>query len=72
METIDIELEINRKVDTTVHIADVIEGINNAPITRRWNYIAQIIKGVELDLADTTDEQKALIKKYLIDKLKLF
>ena len=27
METIDIEVRIDRKMDVTVHIADVIEGI---------------------------------------------
>jgi len=72
METIDIEIRIDRKVDVTVHVGDVIEGINEAPMKKRWNYIAQIINGVQLDLFDTTDEQRAIIKKYLTDKLSLF
>ena len=72
METIDIEVRIDRKMDVTVHIADVIEGINEAPMKKRWNYIAQIINGVQMDLSDTTDEQKTIIKKYLTDKLSLF
>jgi hypothetical protein len=72
METIDIEIRIDRKMDVTVHIADVIEGINEAPMKNRWNYISQIINGVQMDLSDTTDEQKGIIKKYLIDKLSLF
>ena len=72
METIDIEVRIDRKMDVTVHIADIIEGINEAPMKRRWNYISQIINGVQIDLSDTTDEQKAIIKKYLTDKLSLF
>lgn len=72
METIDIEVVIDRKVDVTVYISDVIEGINEAPMKKRWNYIAQIINGVEMDLSDTTDEQRAIIKKYLADKLSLF
>jgi len=72
METIDIEVKIDRMLEVTVHIADVIEGINKAPMTKRWNYISQIINGVQMDLSDTTDEQKAIIKKYLSDKLLLF
>lgn len=72
METIDIELRIDKKVDVTVHISDVIEGINEAAMVRRWNYVSQIINGVQLDLSDTTHEQKAIIRKYLSDKLRLF
>lgn len=72
METIDIEVRIDRKVDVTIHIEDVIEGINEVQMKKRWNYIAQIINGVQIDLSDLTDEQKAIIKKYLTDKLSLF
>ena len=49
-----------------------INGINDCEMKRRWNYIAQIINGVQLNLSDLTDEQKAIIKKYLSDKLVLF
>lgn len=72
MEAIDIEVRIDRKVDVTVHIGDVIDCINEAPMRKRWNYIAQIINGIQLDLYDTTDKERALIKKYLTDKLALF
>lgn len=72
METINIEIRIDKKMDVTVHIADVITGINEAPMTTRWNYIAQILNGVQMDLSDTTNEQKAAIKKYLTNKLSLF
>ena len=72
METIDIEVRIDRKVDVTVHIADVIAEINEAPMTVRWNYISQIINGVQMDLSDLTEEQKSILKKYLTNKLSLF
>lgn len=72
METIDIEVRIDKKMDVTVNIADVIEAINEAPMQKRWNYIAQIINGVQLNLSDLTEEQRAIIKKYLTDKLSLF
>lgn len=72
METIDIEVKIDRKVDVTIHIADVIEGINEAPMKKRWNYIAQIINGVQLNLSDLTEEQKTIVKNYLKNKVALF
>ena len=72
METIDIEVRIDEKMGVTVHITDVIEGINEAPMKTRWNYIAQIINGVQMDLSELTDEQKSIIKNYLTDKLSLF
>lgn len=72
METIEIEIRIDKKMDVSVHIEDVIAGINEAPIKRRWHYIAQLLNGVQVDLSDLTVEQKALVKKYLSDKLSLF
>ena len=72
MESINIEVRIDRKVDVTVHIADVIEGINEAPMKKRWNYISQILNGVQVDLSETTEEQRAIIKEYLSKKLSLF
>ena len=72
METIEIEVRIEREIDVTINISDVIDGINETPMIKRWVYVANIINGVQMDLSDTTDEQKAIIKKYLTDKLKLF
>ena len=72
METINVELKIDRKIDINVRLDDVIDGINNCEMKRRWNYISQIINGVQLNLSDLTDEQKVIIKKYLTDKLSLF
>jgi len=72
METINIELKLDRKIDIDVRLSDIIDGINNCEMKRRWNYIAQIINGVQLNLSDLTEEQKAIIKKYLSDKVSLF
>jgi hypothetical protein len=72
METINVELRLDHKIDIDVRLDDVIDGINDCEMKRRWNYIAQIINGVQLNLSDLTDEQKAIIKKYLTDKLSLF
>jgi hypothetical protein len=72
METINIELRLDHKVDIDIRLNDVIDGINDCEMKRRWNYIAQIINGVQLNLSELTDEQKAKIKKYLTDKLSIF
>ena len=72
METINVELKLDHKIDIDVRLDDVIDGINDCEMKKRWNYIAQIINGVQLNLSDLTEEQKAIIKKYLTDKLSLF
>lgn len=72
METINVELRLDHKVDIDVRLDDVIDGINSCEMKRRWNYIALILNDVQLNLSDLTDEQKAIIKKYLTDKLSLF
>ena len=72
METINVELRLDRKVNIDIRIDDVIDGINSCEMKRRWNYIALILNDVQLNLSDLTDEQKAIIKKYLNDKLSIF
>ena len=59
-------------MDCSVPIADLIEGINDCGMKKRWNYIAQIINGLELDLAEMTDEQKQIIKNYLVKQISIF
>lgn len=72
MEEIEVEVKINTKVQVPVSIDELIEGINKAPMTKRWHYIAKIINEVEVDIVHTTDKQKEVIKKYLTGKLSLF
>jgi hypothetical protein len=72
METINVELRLDHKIDIDVRLDDVIDGINSCEMKRRWNYIALILHDVQLNLSDLTDEQKAIIKNYLTDKLSLF
>jgi hypothetical protein len=72
METINVELRLDHKIDIDVRLDDVIDGINSCEMKRRWNYIALILNDVQLNLSDLTDEQKAIIKNYLTDKLSLF
>ena len=71
METINIEVEINKKIDVDIHISEIIQTINDLPMKKRWNYIAQIMNGVRLNISDLTEEQREIIKNYLNEKLKL-
>jgi hypothetical protein len=72
METINVQLNFNHKVDVDVRLDDVIDGINNSPMKKRWNYIANILNDVELNSSDLTPEQKQVVKNYLTEKLLLF
>jgi hypothetical protein len=72
MERINIELTLDHKVDIDIKIDDIIDGINNCEMKRRWNHIAQIINGVHLSSSELTDEQKTIVKNYLESKIKLF
>ena len=66
MEKINIELKIEKTIDVDVELDDIIWGINDLPIKKRWNHVAKIINAIQLDLSELTDGQKLLIKEFLI------
>jgi hypothetical protein len=72
METISLEIKVEKTIDVDVHLSDVIYGINDLPMTRRWNHVANIINQLELDLSNMTDGQKEILKNFLTKKLSLF
>ena len=72
MGEIEVKVKIDTKVQVPVSIDELIEGINDVPMTKRWHYIAKIINEVEVDIVHMTDEQKEIIKNYLTEKLLLF
>ena len=72
METISVEIKVEKTIDVDVHLSDVIYGINDLPMKRRWNYVAQIINAIQLDLSELTDEQKQIVKDFLTKKLEIF
>lgn len=72
METISLEIKVEKTIDVDVHLEDVIYGINDLPMKRRWSYVSQIINEIELNLSELTDEQKRIVKDYLTKKLSLF
>lgn len=72
METISVEIKVEKTIDVDVHLSDVIYGINDLPMVRRWNHVASIINAIQLDLSELTDGQKQLVKEFLTKKLEIF
>ena len=69
METIEVEVRVNQKVDAHVELYLVIDSLNELPMTKRWNYLAQILNAIKLDDKELTDEQKRIVKRFLLKKL---
>ena len=69
METINVEVRVNQRVDVDVDLYLVIDSINELPITKRWNYVASIINSLPLETDEMTLEQKQITKKYLLSRL---
>jgi len=69
METVNVEVRVNQKVDVDVELYLVIDAINELPITKRWNYVASIINSLPLETNEMTLEQKKITKKYLLTRL---
>lgn len=72
MNTIEVEVKLNKIVDVEVDLHDLIDAINNVKMVDRWNYVARILNNVQADLSDVDDDKKQLIKEYLTKKLTLF
>ncbi len=69
METVNVEVKVNQKVDVDVELYLIIDAINELPITKRWNYVASIINSLPLETNEMTLEQKQITKKYLLTRL---
>lgn len=72
MNTIRTEVKIDDRIFVDVDITDIIDSINTMSMTDRWNYIAQIINDVQLNISDLTDHQKLTVYNYLRSKSSLF
>jgi hypothetical protein len=72
MESIEVEVRIEKLVDVEVSISDVIDAINDLSIRRRWAYVAKLIGKITVGLEGLTEEEKETVQKYLKEKLELF
>lgn len=66
---VTIEIDVQQKMDVDVHLSDIVYGINELPMPRRWNYVAELLNKINVDTDELTKEQKELVKKYLTTKL---
>lgn len=65
--------KIDQEVEVSVHIDDLIEAINKLRITLRYNYIGQLLNGIDLgDMLELEDGQREIIAKYLKEQLNRF
>ncbi|MCU0337978.1 MAG: hypothetical protein MUF12_09015 [Sediminibacterium sp.] len=72
-EEIEVEITVHKKVTVPVDIHQVIDSINNLAITRRWNFVAQVLNSIDAENdKDLTEEHRTAIRKYLVDKLRKF
>lgn len=70
---IDVEVSLSQKVETQVHVSDVIQALNELPLTHRWNSISSILNHVDLNDQDELDpKQKEVIIQWLKNKIKTF
>ena len=72
MEEIEVEIQIDQKMEVKIRLDELIESINDMPIERRWNSIAQVINGIEVNVTELSEEQRDVVYRYLKKKLALF
>lgn len=79
-EQIDIEIDINETITTSLHVSDVMYALNRVPLIRRWNAIGNILTHLNLSEKDEhgdeiedeeklTASQKELVKNFLKKQL---
>jgi len=69
---IEVKIKVNNDFYVNVETSEIIDSINEMPITQRWNYVAAIINEIEVSIDELNDEEKAIVKQYLEKKLELF
>ena len=65
METINLEVTINKGIAVDIPIEEIINGLNKIPLTERWNAAAQILNQLHLDVKDMRPAQIDYIKEYV-------
>jgi len=72
MDPIKAEVRINQTVEVSIDPDDILEQINELPLTQKWNYIGYFINNIQVSVGEMTNRQKEAVHKYLESKLKLF
>jgi RNase adaptor protein for sRNA GlmZ degradation len=72
LNEIEVEVKINQTANVMIDIALVIDAINNLELKHRWNYVAQILSKLQLNLSELDSSQKIIIRRFLENRLELF
>lgn len=60
-----VEVEINEKVETAIHVSDLIYAVNHLPLLQRWNTVAKLLNAIDTDeISELLPDQKQLIEDY--------
>lgn len=79
-EIVQIEVDINEKVDVNIHVNDILYAVNRLPLVKKWNLVGGLITHLKLSKKDEdgdpvepedilNPEQVQLIKTYLEKQL---
>ena len=68
-----ITAQVDSEFEIDILISDVIDGINGVRIVQRWNYLAELLEGIQVEeIESLSDEQKGIIRNYLKKAYKRF
>jgi len=72
LNEIEVEVKINQTANVMIDIALVIDAINNLELKHRWNYVAQILSKLQLNLSELDSSQKIILRRFLENRLEMF
>lgn len=81
-QIVQIEVDINEKVDVNIHISDILYAVNRLPLLKKWNTVGAIIRNLNLSKKDDdgediekedvlNSEQVQLVKSFLEKHLEI-
>ena len=72
LNEIEVEVKINQTANVMIDIGLVIDAINNLELKHRWNYVAQILSKLQLNLSELDSSQKIILRRFLENRLEMF
>ncbi len=69
---IDVEIEINEKINHHIDVRDVMYALNQLELPQKWNQMATMLNHIDLETDTLTDDQKELINNWLKKQLVKF
>lgn len=69
---INIHVNLNQNVQVSLEIDDVIEEINNMPLSQRMNIVGKLLNETETENSELLDEHRKIIITYLKKQITFF